>query len=239
VQDLEPFYPDQMASCILGMGNVISLVERASTEVTDANAARMQEKMAKAKFNFDNFMVQSKLVSSMGCMAGVAKMLPGLGNMINNSQLRMVEKQIKRSKAMICSMMKQERANLDLLLTNRNFHRLLFLPFARQTCDAQGVAFMSKLQKMRTMISRMLKQAGMGGGAEGDKAEEMVLTYVGGGEWGITMQGGQQRRRGRRAGAEGGWALAQGDSSDRGSGGKNVFFSNGPNSTSEYFNLLY
>ncbi len=81
-------------------------------------------------------------------------------------------------------------------------------------CDAQGVAFMSKFQKMRMMISHMSKQADMDGGAEGDEAEEMVLAYEGGGEWGITTQGGWQRRRGRRAGAKGGWALVQGDSSD-------------------------
>jgi signal recognition particle subunit SRP54 len=78
-----------MALHILGMGDMISLVERASAEVTNADAAWMREKMAKAKFGLDDFiMVQSKLVSSMGSMAGVAKMLPGLGNMIDNSQLR-------------------------------------------------------------------------------------------------------------------------------------------------------
>ncbi len=89
-------------------------------EVTDANAAWMQEKMAKSKYNFDDFMVQSKLVSSMGSMAGVTKMLPGVGNMIDNSQLRMVEKRIKRSKAMICSMTKKKRADPDLLLMDRS-----------------------------------------------------------------------------------------------------------------------
>ena len=119
-QDLEPFYPDRMASRILGMGDVISLVEKAAMTVTDADAARMQEKMAKAEFDFDDFMAQSKLVSSMGSMAGVAKMLPGLGNMIDNSQLRMVEKRIKRSEAMICSMTKKERANPDLLLMDKS-----------------------------------------------------------------------------------------------------------------------
>ncbi len=88
-------------------------------EVTNANAVQLQEKMAKAEYDFDNFMVQSKLVLSMGSMAGVAKMLPGVGNMINNSQLRMVEKRIKRSEAMMCSMTKKKRANPDLLLTDR------------------------------------------------------------------------------------------------------------------------
>jgi signal recognition particle subunit SRP54 len=120
VPDLEPFYPDRMALRILGMGDVISLVEKASMEVTGADAAWMQEKMAKAEFDFDDFMVQSKLVLSMGSMAGVAKMLPGLRNMIDNSQLRMVEKRKKRSKAMIFSITKEERANPDLLLTDRS-----------------------------------------------------------------------------------------------------------------------
>jgi hypothetical protein len=101
-------------------GNVISIVEKASIQVTDANAARMQEKMAKAEYDFGDFMAQSKLVSSMGSMAGVAKMLPGVGNMIDNSQLMMVEKPIKRSEAMICSMTKNKRANPDLLLTDRS-----------------------------------------------------------------------------------------------------------------------
>ncbi len=64
------------------------------------------------------------------------------------------------------------------------------------------------------MISRMSKQADMGGGAEGDEAEEMVLAYAGGGEWGIATRGGRRRRKGRRAGAEGGWASARGDGSD-------------------------
>lgn len=119
-QDLEPFYPDRMASRILGMGDIVSLVEKAALEVSDADAARMQEKMVKAEFDFDDFMTQSKLVSSMGSMAGVAKMLPGLGNMIDNSQLRQVEQRIKRSEAMIRSMTKKERANPALLLTDRS-----------------------------------------------------------------------------------------------------------------------
>jgi len=119
-QDLEPFYPDRMASRILGMGDIVSLVEKAALEVSDADAARMQEKMVKAEFDFDDFMAQSKLVSSMGSMAGVAKMLPGLGNMIDNSQLRQVEQRIKRSEAMIRSMTKKERANPALLLTDRS-----------------------------------------------------------------------------------------------------------------------
>ena len=117
--DLEPFYPDRMASRILGMGDVVSLVEKASAEVSDADAAKMQEKMAKAEFDFDDFMTQSKMVSKMGSMAGVAKMLPGMGSMIDDSQMRQVEARIKRSESMIFSMTKKERANPDLLLLDK------------------------------------------------------------------------------------------------------------------------
>ena len=117
--DLEPFFPDRMASRILGMGDVVSLVEKASMEVSDADAAKMQEKMAKAEFDFDDFMTQSKMVSKMGSMAGVAKMLPGMGSMLDNSQLAQVETWIKWSEAMICSMTKRERANPELLLTDK------------------------------------------------------------------------------------------------------------------------
>ena len=164
-QDLEPFYPDRMASRILGMGDVVSLVEKMSMEVNEADAQKMQDKMIKAEFDFDDFMTQSRMVSKMGSMAGVAKMLPGMGNMINDSQLREVETRIKRSEAMICSMNKKERANPELLLTDRSARsRLERITKGSGLAFDDGLAFMSEFQKMRTMISRMAKQAGMGQG---------------------------------------------------------------------------
>lgn len=178
--DLEPFYPDRMASRILGMGDVISLVEKASMEISDADAAKMQEKMVKAEFDFDDFMTQSKMVASMGSMAGVAKMLPGVGNMIDSSQLSQVEKRIKRSEAMICSMTKKERANPELLLKGKTARsRLTRITNGSGFSFDEGAAFMSEFQKMRTMISRMAKQAGMGNPEEADA--EMDLAYAGGG----------------------------------------------------------
>ena len=166
-QDLEPFYPDRMASRILGMGDVVSLVEKMSLEVNEADAQKMQDKMIKAEFDFDDFMTQSRMVSKMGSMAGVAKMLPGMGNMINDSQLREVEARIKRSEAMICSMNKKERANPELLLTDRSARsRLERITKGSGLAFDDGLAFMSEFQKMRTMISRMAKQAGMGQGEQ-------------------------------------------------------------------------
>ncbi|KAL3804403.1 hypothetical protein HJC23_011331 [Cyclotella cryptica] len=178
-QDLEPFYPDRMASRILGMGDVISLVEKASMEVSDAEAARIQEKMVKAEFDFDDFMTQSRMVSKMGSMAGVARMLPGMGNMIDSAQLKQVEQRIKRSEAMIYSMNKKERANPDLLLTDRSARsRLMRITEGSGLSFDDGLAFMSEFQKMRTMISRMAKQAGMGQGQD-DSEGEMVPAMAG------------------------------------------------------------
>lgn len=180
-QDLEPFYPDRMASRILGMGDVISLVEKASMEVSDAEAAKMQEKMAKAEFDFDDFMTQSRMVAKMGSMAGVAKMLPGIGGMIDNSQIRQVEQRIKRSEALICSMTKKERANPELLLTDRTARsRIIRITKGSGLAFEDGLAFMSEFQKMRTMISRMSKQAGIGvGSEEGAEDVEMVPAMAG------------------------------------------------------------
>ncbi|KAL7540586.1 hypothetical protein ACHAXR_010219 [Thalassiosira sp. AJA248-18] len=178
--DLEPFYPDRMASRILGMGDVISLVEKASMEVSDADAAKMQEKMAKAEFDFDDFMQQSSMVSKMGSMAGVAKMLPGMGNMIDASQMKQVEQRIKRSEAMICSMTKKERANPELLLTDKSARsRVTRIAKGAGLAFEDGVNFMSEFQKMRTMMGRMSKQAGLGA-PEGEESE-MVPAFAGGG----------------------------------------------------------
>lgn len=178
-EDLEPFYPDRMASRILGMGDVISLVEKASMEVTDAEAARMQEKMTKAEFDFDDFLTQSKMVSKMGSMAGVAKMLPGMGSMIDSSQIREVEKRIKRSESMILSMTKRERANPDLLLTDKSARsRVTRITKGSGLSFEDGLVFMSEFQKMRTMMSRMSKQAGMG--MSGEDAEEEAMSAMAG-----------------------------------------------------------
>ena len=200
--DLEPFYPDRMASRILGMGDVVSLVEKASMEVSDADAAKMQEKMVRAEFDFDDFMQQSKMVSSMGSMAGVAKMLPGMGGMIDNSQLAQVEKRIKRSEAMICSMTKKERANPELLLTDRSARsRLTRITRGSGMQFEDGVAFMSEFQKMRTMISRMAKQGGMGGSNGADA--ELEPAYAGGGGGNRNARR-AAKKKGKKGGGRGG-----------------------------------
>jgi len=170
IPDLEPFYPDRMASRILGMGDIVSLVEKAAVEVSDEEALRMQKKMLEAKFDFDDFLKQSELVTKMGSFAGVAKMLPGIGSQINSAQIKEVELRLKRSKALICSMTKKERANPELLITDRSARsRLRRITNGSGLTLDQGVAFVSEFQKMRTMMSRMQKSMGMM--AQGENAE--------------------------------------------------------------------
>jgi len=174
--DLEPFYPDRMASRILGMGDVVSLVEKAAMEVSDADAEKMQKKMLEAKFDFDDFLQQTDMVSKMGNFAGVAKMLPGIGGQLDSSKIREVESRLKRSKAMIQSMTQKERQDPELFIKDRTAKsRLLRITAGSGNSFENGVAFISEFQKMRTMMSRMQKQmGGMPGGEEMDPEEALA-----------------------------------------------------------------
>ena len=168
-QDLEPFYPDRMASRILGMGDVVSLVEKAASEMSDAEAERTAKKMLEQKFDFDDFMKQSKMVAKMGSLAGVAKMMPGMGNMMDTSRIREVEARLKKSEAMICSMTKKERANPELLIKHPTARsRIIRITNGSGTKLEEGRQFISEFQRMRTMMSRMQKQMGGAAGGGGD-----------------------------------------------------------------------
>lgn len=159
--DLEPFYPDRMASRILGMGDVISLVEKAAAEVSDADALKMQQRMIDATFDFEDFLKQSELVTKMGNLAGIAKMMPGLGGQISANQIKEVEQRLKKNKSMICSMTKKERRNPELLITDPTArNRLIRITKGSGTRLEDGLNFVSEFQRMRTMMSRMQKQMG-------------------------------------------------------------------------------
>jgi signal recognition particle subunit SRP54 len=179
--DLEPFYPDRMASRILGMGDVVSLVEKAAAEVSDADALKMQQKMKDASFDFGDFLKQSELVTKMGSVAGIAKMMPGMGG-LDAGKLKEVEARLKKNSAMINSMNKKERANPDLFVKDKSGRdRLIRITKGSGCSFDEGQQFMSEFQRMRTMMSRMQKQMGgdmdptdaMGAGAG---AEDMMAS---------------------------------------------------------------
>lgn len=195
--DLEPFYPDRMASRILGMGDVVSLVEKAAAEVSDADAEKMQKKMLEAKFDFDDFLKQSELVAKMGNFAGVAKMLPGIGNQLNSSKIREVESRLKRSKSMIQSMTKKERENPELFISDKTARsRILRITRGSGNSFENGIAFISEFQKMRTMMSRMQKQMGGVGGPDMDPAMA--------GEADLPQMGNRSMRRAAKKSKKGG-----------------------------------
>ena len=164
MEDLEPFYPDRMTGRIHGMGDVVSLVEKAAAEVSDADAERMTAKMKDAFFDFDDFLSQTQLISKMGSFAGVAKMIPSVSGMMDSSKMNDVEARLARSCNMVNSMTKKEKQNPELLIKDRTArNRLRRIAAGSGNTLESAMQFVSEFQKMRTMMSRMQKQMDQGG----------------------------------------------------------------------------
>ena len=116
--DLEPFYPDRMASRILGMGDVLSLIEKAQQAITEEDAKKMQQKMMASSFTLSDYLEQFALMKKMGGASALLSMLPGAGKLkVNESDID--EKRIERTKAIILSMTKQERDNPAIIDSKR------------------------------------------------------------------------------------------------------------------------
>lgn len=160
VEALQPFYPDRMASRILGMGDVITLVEKAQEAVSFADAEAMANKIMEAKFNFDDFIKQMRVIKSMGSFSSMLKMLPGMGK-LSEDQMEQGEGQLKRIEAMISSMTMEERQDPDLLSQSPSRRRRIAKGSGHQEKDVQNL--IRNFQQMRTMM----KQMNMGGGFPG------------------------------------------------------------------------
>jgi len=111
--DLEPFYPDRMASRILGMGDIVSLVEKAQETIDVKEAEKMQQKLLKAQFNFEDFLQQMDQLKKMGPLESIIKMIPGVGKALRG--ITVDEKDMERMVAIIKSMTVQERRNPGLI----------------------------------------------------------------------------------------------------------------------------
>ncbi|XP_042509967.1 signal recognition particle 54 kDa protein, chloroplastic [Macadamia integrifolia] len=114
MEDLEPFYPDRMAGRILGMGDVLSFVEKAQEVMRQEDAEELQKKIMSAKFDFNDFLKQTRAVARMGSMTRVIGMIPGMGK-ITPAQIREAEKSLKIMEAMIEVMTPEEREKPELL----------------------------------------------------------------------------------------------------------------------------
>ncbi|MBN2139523.1 MAG: signal recognition particle protein [Desulfovibrionaceae bacterium] len=120
LSDLEPFHPDRAASRILGMGDVLTLIEKAQTEFDEGEAEKLADKMLKSKFDLEDFRVQMRRIKKMGSIEGLLKLVPGMGGLVKNlGQAQMPEKELKRTEAIIGSMTMFERRNPAALNASR------------------------------------------------------------------------------------------------------------------------
>jgi signal recognition particle subunit SRP54 len=147
---IEPFHPERMAGRILGMGDVVSLVEKAQQEVDEDDAKRMEAKMAKGELSMDDFLKQMKTLRKMGSMKSLLGMLPGIGTMLKDIDID--EKQLDRTEAMIHSMTPAERSKPDLINNPRK----------RRIASGSGTDQnqVGQLVKQFGMLNKMTKQMG-------------------------------------------------------------------------------
>ncbi len=152
VEALQPFYPERMASRILGMGDVLTLVEKAQEEFDLADAEKMQEKILSAKFDFTDFVKQLRMLKNMGSLGGIIKMIPGM-NKLSDDQLKQGETQLKRCEAMINSMTVQERRDPDLLASSPSRRRRIASGSGYKEPDVSKLV--ADFQKMRSLMQQM------------------------------------------------------------------------------------
>lgn len=152
VEALQPFYPDRMASRILGMGDVLTLVEKAAEEVDLADAEKMQEKILSAKFDFTDFLKQTRLMKNMGSLGGILKLIPGM-NKLKEEELQKGEAKLKQAEAMINSMTQEERRNPDLLASSPSRRRRIARGSGYSETDVGQLV--SDFTKMRSLMQQM------------------------------------------------------------------------------------
>jgi signal recognition particle subunit SRP54 len=162
VEALQPFHPERMASRILGMGDVLTLVEKAQKEVELADVARMQQKLQEATFDFSDFVQQMRLIKRMGSLGGLMKMIPGM-NKIDEGMLKQGEQQLRKIEAMIGSMTPGERDDPDLLASSPSRRRRIASGSGHTSADVDKM--LADFQKMRGFMQQMTRggMPGMGG----------------------------------------------------------------------------
>ena len=167
LDELEPFYPDRMASRILGMGDVLSFIERAEKQIDEKKAMELEQKIRSSTFDFNDLLDQFLQMKKMGSLRSLISMIPGMERQLADTDID--ERQIDRTMAMIRSMTPRERANPKLLNAGRR----------RRIAAGSGmkVEDVNRLVKQLEMMQQMFKQIGGGpkGGRHGRRAAMMNL----------------------------------------------------------------
>ncbi len=159
LSDLEQFYPDRMASRILGMGDVLTLIEKAELELDEEKAKEMSQKLRKAEFDYNDFLEQMRQIKKMGGLGGIMSMLPGMGQ-LKGGIPEVDESAMDRVEAIILSMTKEERANPALMNPSRK----------QRIARGAGVDIseVNRIVKQFDQMKKMMKQIpGMVGGKKG------------------------------------------------------------------------
>ncbi|GIK57687.1 MAG: signal recognition particle protein [Chloroflexi bacterium] len=155
---VEPFHPDRLASRILGMGDVLTLIEKAQTEMDQEEAARAGERLMKGEFNLDDFLKQMQQLRKLGPLTQLMEMIPGIGKMTQGVDMSTAEQDLKRIEAIIQSMTPQERRDPKLLKASRK----------RRIATGSGTSvqevnlLLKQFRDMQDMMKQMRKGRGRG-----------------------------------------------------------------------------
>lgn len=168
LDQLEPFHPERMASRILGMGDVLSLIEKAQENVDEKKAKQLEEKMRTMSFTFEDFLEQMQQVKSMGPLDEILNMIPGMNKMKGMKNVQIDEKQIGHVEAIIQSMTIEERQNPDIMNGSRK----------KRIAKGSGtsVAEVNRLLKQFEDMKKMMKQ--MTGMKKGKKRGGMKFPFM-------------------------------------------------------------
>jgi signal recognition particle subunit SRP54 len=152
---LEPFHPERMAGRILGMGDVLSLIEKASKQVSEEDAKKLEKKFRKNEFTFEDFYQQLQTMKKMGSVSSLMGMIPGMGAMSQQIDENKVEQDMKRTEAIILSMTKAERNDHEIL----NGSRRKRIAKGSGTSVEEVNKLVTQFTQMKTMMKKMSKMS--------------------------------------------------------------------------------
>ena len=155
---LEPFYPERLAGRILGMGDILSLVERAQEQTTEADAERMQQRLFKGQFNLEDFLDQLQKIKNMGPLTQLLDMIPGLGAQLRQAKMQISDDDYKRIEAMILSMTPEERRQPEVIGKQRGRR----IAKGSGTSQQEVTQLLKQFAEMRKMMGQLGKMAKKG-----------------------------------------------------------------------------
>lgn len=159
IDQLEPFHPDRMASRILGMGDMLSLIEKAQAGIDAEKAAEMERKMRNAEFTLEDFLVQMEQLRKMGPLEQLLDMMPGMNKIKNMPNFKIDEKQLSRTEAIVKSMTRQEKLRPDII----NYSRRKRIAAGSGTTVADVNRLLRQFEDMKKMMKQFSSLMGPGG----------------------------------------------------------------------------